>query len=153
MIGTPERRQLELVEGTNERPFGGRRLGHAVQVTTPSELAEISSVLHDEWFHVERLEHDAGAGEVRLPIYAGRWKKRWFIETGRPPEEPPPPPSATLVVRNVTRVSVEDDADVGWYGVSHLSYDKEAAELRIISNIPCEIVVGTQGLDVEVLSS
>jgi hypothetical protein len=122
-----------------------------VAVTTLSELANISSLLHDEWFHVERLEHNAEQCEVRLPIYAGRWKKRWFIESGRPPQEPPPPPSATLVVRNITDVSVEDDADVGWYGVSHLAYDEESAELRVVSNIPCEIVVVTDELDVELL--
>ncbi len=135
----------------NERHTGSIRFGHAVAVTTLSELSNIASLLHDEWFHIERLEHNAEHREVRLPIYAGRWKKRWFIETGQPPEEPTPPPTATLVVRNVTDVSVKDDADVGWYGVSHLEHDQVSGELRIISNIPCEVVVETDELDVELL--
>lgn len=118
-------------------------------MTTLSDIAAISSQLHDEWFHIERLEHDVERRELRLPIYAGRWKKRWFIETGRPPEEPPPPPAATLLVRNVTDVSVEDEADVGWYGVSHLAHDEASGELRVVSNIPCEIVIRGQDLDVE----
>lgn len=151
MIGPATSAQRRPVQLARQRHFGVSRLGHAVPVTTRSELSDISSLLHDEWFHVERLDHNAEQREVRLPIYAGRWKKRWFMETGRPPDEPPPPPTATLVVRNVNEVSVEDDADVGWYGVSHLAYNEESAELRVIANIPCEIVVRTDELDVELL--
>lgn len=85
--------------------------GHDVDMTTPSELADISAAIHDEYFDIERLEHDADRAELRLPIFAGRRKKWWVIETDRPPEDPPPPPTGTLVVRNVTGISVEDKGD------------------------------------------
>jgi len=118
-------------------------------MTTPSELADITAAIHDEYFHIERLEHDAERAELRLPIYSGRWRKRWIGWAGRPPEDPPPPPIGTLVVRNVTKVSVDDEADVGWYGIGRLVFEEASGELRIVSNIPCEIVVRCQALDVE----
>jgi hypothetical protein len=118
-------------------------------MTTPSELADISAAIHDEWFDIERLEHDAERNELRLPVYAARWEKRWIIETGRPPEDPPPPPMATLVVRNVNDVSVEDEADIRWYGFGRLRYESGTGELRIVSNVPCEVVVRCSELDVE----
>lgn len=123
--------------------------GHAVEMTTPSELADISGAIHDEWFAIERLEHDAERKELRVPIYAGHLKNRWFIEVGRPPEDPPPPPVAKLVVRNVIDVSVEDEAEIGWYDVNRLEFESGSGELRIVSNVPCEVVVRCLELDVQ----
>ncbi len=120
-------------------------------MTTPSELADISAAIHDEYFDIERLEHDADRAELRLPIFAGRRKKWWVIETDRPPKDPPPPPTRTLVVRNVTGISVEDKADIGWYDVGRLEYEAGSGQLTIISNVPCEIVVRCQELEVELL--
>lgn len=122
-----------------------------VVTTTAEELAEISSALHDEWFLLDQLEHDVDHAELRLPIYARRWRKRWLVWIGEPLGDPPPPPTAILLVRRVAGFSVEDQAEVGSYGLSHLAYDPAVAELRIVSNLPCEIVVRTQELDVELL--
>jgi hypothetical protein len=120
-------------------------------MTTAAELAEISDALHDEWFLIDRLEHDAERAELRLPIYAGRWKKRWFGWIGEPLEDPPPPPMATLVVGKVTSVSVDDGAEIGSYTVNRLVYDATSGELRVVSNVPCEIVMQCQELDVELV--
>ena len=120
-----------------------------LDVTTPTELADISAAIHDEYFDIERLEHDPDRAEVRLAIYPGRLKNWWVVETCRPPADPPPPPMGTLVVRNVVDVSVEDQAEIGWYDVGGLEY--EAGELRIVSNLPCEIVVRCRELDVELV--
>ncbi len=87
------------------------------------------AAIHDEYFELDPLEHDADRGELRLAIYRGRRKKWWFIETGRPPENPLPPPIGTLVVHNVLAVSVNDEADIGWYDVNRLEYEADAGEL------------------------
>jgi hypothetical protein len=144
---------------TGDHPLGSRLVtgdrgatpDDDVDVTTPAELADISAAIHDEYFDIERLEHDADRGELRLAIYPGRRKKWWFIETGRPPENPPPPPIGTLVVQNVLDVSVRDEADIGWYDVGRLEYEADAGELRIVSNVPCEIVIRCQELNVELV--
>jgi hypothetical protein len=126
-------------------------VGDAVEMTTPSELAEISAAIHDEWFDVGSLKHDADRGELQLPIYFGQWTKRWIGWSSEPPADPLPPPDGTLVIRNVIEFLVEDAADVGWYNVSHLAQDADSGELRVVSNIPCEIVVRSHELDVEFL--
>lgn len=116
-------------------------------MATSSEIAEIFDSVHDQYFDIDRLEFDADRGEVRLPIYAGRVSKRWLGWSSRPPAEPPPPPIGILIVRNIVGVSVEDDADIGWYDINHGSYDAVRGELRIVSNVPCEIVL--RGRDIE----
>lgn len=56
------------------------------------------------------------------------------------------------MVRNVTGISVEDKADIGWYDVvGRLEYEAGSGQLTIISNVPCEIVVCCQELEVELL--
>ena len=118
----------------------------------PSDLVEISAAIHDEYFELERLEHDADRGELRLTIYPGR-RKRWlFIESGRPPADPLPPPIGTLVVRDVLAVSVIDDADIGWYDVNRIEYRADTEEVVIVSNVACEIVARCRGLNVELVS-
>jgi hypothetical protein len=118
-------------------------------MTTSSEIAEIFDSVHDQYFDIDRLEFDADRGEVRLPIYAGRESKRWLgWSTSRPPTEPLPPPIGILIVQDVVGVSVEDEADIGWYDINHGSYDVERGELRIVSNVPCDIVV--RGRDIKV---
>ena len=120
-------------------------------MTTPTELTDISAAIHDEYFDIERLEHDPDRAELRLAIYPGRLRNWWVVEIGRPPLDPPPPPMGTLVVRDVVDVSVKDQADIGWYDVGRLEYEAESGELRIISNVPCEIVVRCLELDVELV--
>jgi hypothetical protein len=110
----------------------------------------MSADIHDDWFDPERLER-VGQSELRLPIYACLWRKRWWGWTGSIPGDPPPAPSAVLVVRSVLEVSVEDDAQIGWCGVSHLAFEPSARELRLVSNIPCEVVVRVRELDVELI--
>ncbi len=54
-------------------------------------------------------------------------------------------------MRNVVSVSVEDEGDIGWDYVGHLMYDAGLSELRIVSNVPCEIVVRCHLLDVDLI--
>lgn len=58
---------------------------------------------------------------------------------------------ATLVVGKVTSVSVDDGAEIGSYTVNRLVYDATSGELRVVSNVPCEIVMQCQELDVELV--
>lgn len=118
-------------------------------MTTVSELAEVSAAIHDEYFNLEHLRHLVDSAELHLSIYAGRRRKHWLIETSRRPDEPLPPPMGTLVVRNVIDVSVEDEAGIGWFDINRLDWDVVSGELRIVSNVPCEIVARCRGLDVE----
>lgn len=120
-------------------------------MTTPAEIGEISDEIHDEWFLLDRLVHDAEAAELRLPIYAARWRKRWFVWIGERLEDPPPSPMATLLVRQVRSVSVEDEADINSYPVNRVVHDPGTGALRIVSNFPCEIVVECDALDVQLL--
>ena len=120
-------------------------------MTTPLEFADLSASLHDKYFHIERLVLQADQAELRLPIYAGRSRQGWLIETSRPPEEPPPPPVHLLVVRNVIDVSIEDEANIGWYDVNQLQYDPATEKLRLVSSAPCQVVVRCRTLDVELL--
>jgi hypothetical protein len=116
-------------------------------MTKASDLDDISAAIHDEYFHVDLLER--GDRAVRLPVYAGRVKKGWMAWSSRPPAEPPPPPLGVLVVGQVVDVSVEDEAGTGWFGINGLKWEPATGTLRIVSNIPCEIVVRCESLDVE----
>lgn len=120
-------------------------------MTDTADLDGISAAIHDECFHVDRLERGE-PGLVRLPIYAGRVKKGWLgWSSSRPPTDPPPSPLGVLVVGNVVDVSVEDEAGTGWFGINGLKWEPATGTLRIVSNIPCEIVVRCEGLDVELI--
>ena len=122
---------------------------HDVGVTTLEELADISDAVCDQYFDVERLEHDVDKGELRIAIYPGRRKTRWMIEVTRPPQAPLPAPIGTLIVREVEEVSVQDEPKIGWYPVSGLEFDPDASRLAVVSNVPCEIVIRCRELDIE----
>lgn len=44
---------------------------------------------------------------------------------------------------------VVDHAEIGWYDVRRVTFDPADGELRIVSNIPCEIIVECDELDIE----
>lgn len=120
-------------------------------VTTLEELADISDAVCDQYFDVERLEHDVDEGELRIAVYPGRRKTRWMIEVTRPPQAPLPAPIGTLIVREVEEVSVKDEPKIGWYPVSGLEFDPDASRLAVVSDVPCEIVIRCRELDVELI--
>ena len=120
-------------------------------VTTQAELSKISNALHDEWFLVDELEHDIAQAEIRLPIYASHWKRRLFVWVADRLNDPPPPRSATLVVRGVTSVAVDDEAGVGTYMVTRVTYDVDSGELRIESGPPCDIIIMCEELDIDLV--
>lgn len=120
-------------------------------MTTPAELSEISDELHDEWFLIDELEHIIDQAEVRLPIYASRWKRHLIVWVADRLSDPPPPPTATLIVRGVTSVAVDDEAEVGTYMVNRVTYDLDSFELRIEPGPPCDIIIQCEELDIDLV--
>jgi len=122
-------------------------------MTDVAELASISAAIHDEYFDLDRLVHDADRSELRLTIYPGRYRRVWLVETYRPPVDPLPTPLGELVVRNVVAVTINDDAGIGWFDVGGLAFAPNTSELRLWSSVPLEIRVHVQALDVELVRS
>jgi hypothetical protein len=116
-------------------------------------LSEINAAIHDEWFDVERIAHDAERAEMRLAFYRGRRTGRILKVERAPLADDVPEPFGELIVRGVVDIHVEDDADVGWYTVERLEFDQDAGKLTLRSNIPLVIVVEVRSLDVEFVNA
>lgn len=122
---------------------------HNHQVTRRSGLDAINELVHDEFFELDRLSHNLARREVRLPVFRGKWTKALVGWRSHGPSDPPGAPFGTLVVRSVVAVRVHDEAEIGWYDIGRLTFDPASRELRITSNVPCEIVVECDELNVE----
>ena len=114
-------------------------------------MAAISAAIHDEYFDVDAISFNADAEEVRLLIFRGETKKRFVGWSSRPPREHLPPPMAELVIRGVVRMSVEDDAGIGWVDVHGITYDEGRKVVRLSSNVPVEINCDVRALDVDLI--
>lgn len=114
-----------------------------------TDLAEINIEIHDEWFDLDRLDHDTERSEVRVTIYRGRKAGRFFTFWREPAEDGTATVVGELIIRQVVRLAIEDEAEIGWYDVHRLRFDPEAHEVRLCSNVPLEIAIGVRALDVE----
>jgi hypothetical protein len=120
-------------------------------VTDAVDLERISAAVHDAWFELDRVEHDAETGEVRLTVYPADRKRGQLIESGHAPREPLPRPLGELVVRNVVHLDVADDAGIGWFDVGGIALDPTTNVVRLWSHYPLEIRLTVEGIDVELL--
>jgi len=120
-------------------------------VSEVRDLQAITSLIHDEYFDVDQVTHDPIAHEVRVSIYRGTHKKRWIFSTSSAPKEPLPEPLGVLVIGGVEAMMIEDKAQIGWVDISRITYDAENGEVRLTSNIPVDVRMQVQALDVELV--
>jgi len=114
-------------------------------------VSDINAAIHDDWFDLDSMVHDVAQEEMRLKIYFGRRTGR-VLKVSRPPiEKDRQVPIGELIVRGAVQVTIEDDADIGWYDVDRVDFDGAAGQVVLRSNFPLEITIQVKKLDVELV--
>ncbi|GAB6188007.1 hypothetical protein [Thermopirellula anaerolimosa] len=107
-------------------------------VSDPGQLGTLVDAVHDVWFDVDALKGRFSGGVVTIPLYehvAALSRKR--------------APIATLVVRHVDSLAVEDTEHVGYYDIDEIRFDPVSKILTIIGCIPIVVRLHVGKLHVE----
>ncbi len=95
-------------------------------------LPEINAEIHDKWFDVDRLVHDAERAELRLAFYPGRRTGRILKVERAPVDDDLAGPIGELIVRGILGAHIKDDAEVGWYTVEGLAFDQDNSKHPVV---------------------
>ena len=119
-----------------------------MRATASDELESIAGFLHDRWFDLEEVTFDNARNELHVPFLdrrpgSGRIRRRL---AGRAEAEPQV--AGELVVSHVVSYSIDDRAGVQWFDFNWISYDEQTRRLSIRSNIPLEVLITVEDLDV-----
>jgi hypothetical protein len=122
-----------------------------MRATVSDELESIAGFLHDRWFDLEEVRLDNTRNELRVPFLdrrpgSGRIRRRL---AGRAEEGPQV--AGELVVSNVVGYSIDDRAGVRWFDFKWISYDDQTRRLSIRSNMPLEVLIIVEDLDVSLM--
>ena len=117
-------------------------------MTSDVDLTRVASWIHDQWFDLDQVIHDADRSELRPTIYPGRQSGGFFKVARAPSTEQLPVAIGELIVRNVAAVTIRDDAGIGWFDIGGLAFDPGTNQVRLWSNFPLEICIQVRKLDV-----
>lgn len=121
-----------------------------MRATVSDELRHIADFLHDRWFDLEDVKFADARSELRVPFLdrrpgSGRFRRRLGrAETG-------PQVAGTLVVSHVVSYSIDDRAGVRWFDFDWITYDEHTRCLSIRSNIPLEMLIAVEDLNVSLM--
>ena len=103
--------------------------------------------MHDCWFDLDAARWDHERRRFELPFGRGA-ERSWLgiVSSKRPSHH-----DCALVIDRVTDVVVEDAAQIGSYDVNSISYDAAKRAIVIEANVPLEIIVEVNDVDVGVL--
>ena len=96
------------------------------------------------WIDIEhRIDRDEGT--IVLPLLQGQPRRRFGISW----EEASAEPAGRLVVNEVLRVEIKDDARVGTYDIVEVSYDAARGTLTLRSGFQMELIIWVERPRVE----
>jgi hypothetical protein len=101
-----------------------------------ANLESLQSLIHDYWFDLDQVLHDAQQRTVRLGL--GGHKRGPYDQR-------------IIMVTHVLRVSVMDEAEIQLYDMNRI---EAAGRIRLVSNFPLEIRLAVSSgseLSIEVL--
>lgn len=91
------------------------------------------------WIDMDRrVERDDGT--LILPLLHGRRRKRFGISYEKASGES----AGRLIVHEVLRVEINDDARIGTYDIDEVSYDPAQRTLTVRSGVPMELTIWVQ---------
>jgi hypothetical protein len=129
------------------------RLRRAGRVGRAGRLMDITSEVHDMYVDLDALPPEPIAGEVAMPVYRGESREGRLVTVSRPPgPDELQPSSGVLTIRSVRSLALDDQANIGWYSINHVSFDAEVGEVVVEFNEACKVVLAVEGLDVQVIS-
>jgi hypothetical protein len=107
-------------------------------ISDPSELRGLIDAAHDYWFDADRLKEDYSRGIVTIPLYERPASLRRSER-----------PIATLIIRHVDSLSVQDTEHVGYYDIDQIHFDPVGNVLTITGGIPVVIRMHVAKLHIE----
>lgn len=123
-----------------------------VTARSASELAPVNQFIHDEWFDVDEIVFDEGAGVVTIPFTRpaqeqqghriGRVGRLYQVEVDKC--------ESYLRIYHVRHWSVEDSQLVGRYDFNEVKYDPESKIVRITTGVPIVLLAEVGELEVSV---
>jgi hypothetical protein len=116
-----------------------------IRATTPAGLVAVNETIHDYWFDIAEVKHDAIAGTLTIPF------RRPVLEDQ--PKGASPQSTHTdwcLIIAHVQRVRVEDQQQIGRYDFNEVRFFPQSRCVSIATNIPTELIAEVTKLDVEV---
>ena len=109
-----------------------------MMVSDLAQLGTLVDAVHDLWFDVDALKGSFSEGVVTIPLY------------GRPNAlSRKQLPIATLVIKHVDSLVVEDTEHVGYYDIDEIRFDPVGKTLTIIGCIPVVVRLHVAKLNVE----
>lgn len=117
-------------------------------MTPETDLAEISSRLHDRWFDLSAVVRSPDESEIRIPFFRGSVRRRLIFSTSMPPG-PDEEPFGWLVVKRVRTLTIDDEAGVVVHSLHQIGFDSAASELVIEANVPLILRIGVETLSIE----
>jgi hypothetical protein len=119
-----------------------------LRATTASDLASMASELHDSWIELPELGERSPPATIRMGgrlEFGGVRPLRYWGPLVRVEELKP---KLELSVEAVTRVVMEDLADIGGLTVAGMEFDAAAGTVTIEGNVPVTVVMSVESLGV-----
>lgn len=124
--------------------------GHA-RATVARQLDAINGIIHDYWFKVEDVNHDAARGMLSLrftrPSQAGgeTTRRMLFLRRVRVPIT-----EWLLEIRNVETYTLKETEGIGCYDFNELQFSEVDRTLTVKTGIPLVLHMRVSALDVTV---
>ena len=122
-----------------------------IQARTPEQLVEVTGVIHDHFFCVDRIMFDQAAGLVTIPFLlpleeqSRRAKNLWLLEKVIVPRV-----ESAMLIYEATGYRLVDTEQVGCYDFNELRYDQERGMIVILTGIPLALEVDVTDVHVVV---
>jgi hypothetical protein len=109
-----------------------------MRATEVSELALVSSEVHDEWFDLDAFGADSNASELRIDLLGRGSRAPTNVQA----------PTGILSVRHLIDWRADDEAGIRWYTVRELVYDTSERVIALRSSFPLVVTLRVSELDV-----
>lgn len=122
-----------------------------LRVQDPRALELVSGLIHDQYFEADAIEFDEPGHRVTIPFeYELHWGERVIRRRGRRTLTEKPLFRGVLDFREVLTLRVTDNSQVGTYDFNQLKFDPDNHLLTVETNIPIDIVLRVEAIDVSV---
>jgi hypothetical protein len=124
------------------------------RATDAEALGRVDDLIHDRWFDVDAVAFDADRRVVTIPFdrpdetraeVVADWKVAHRLSVPRVRHR--------LSIHEAVDMRLSDTERIGRYDFDRLTYDAEAGTVAVRTNIPLELVVKVERLNVSVEST